>query len=167
MPTPKINALRLASLESLLELEYQKLDVFRQELTITSNAATKFELKQRIAKEIIPSIQNHEHEYAQLISDEIQPTEIPESEANDLLQSVKDAVGQMNVAKNDGLSEKILSAIQEIKRKLDEPGKMASAKLKVVIPIIPTLISYELETDTESVLLRVWQKVKKLFKGKS
>ena len=57
---------RLAGLEGLLELLYEKLGVFEQELIVTASTPAKFELKQRIKREIMPSIRQYEAEYWEL-----------------------------------------------------------------------------------------------------
>jgi len=57
----------------------------------------------------------------------------------------------------------MLNLLEEIKQKLNEPGKSAAAKLKVTLPIIPMVASYDLELDTENFLVNVWHKTRDLF----
>ena len=47
------------------------------------------------------------------------------------------------------------ASIAELHRKIDalDPTVAASAKLKVALPVIPMLASYELEMDTEGMLM--------------
>jgi len=52
-----VNRTRLADLEGILELLYEKLGEFERELIINANTPAKFELKQRIKREILPDIQ--------------------------------------------------------------------------------------------------------------
>lgn len=49
--------------------------------------------------------------------------------------------------------------LRDLRQKLDEPGKTAAAKLKVTLPIIQLLASYEMEVDTENLLTGIWHKV--------
>jgi hypothetical protein len=44
-----------------------------------------------------------------------------------------------------------------------ENGKSAAAKLKVALPIMPLIASYELELDTENFVLRSWRSIRSLF----
>ena len=62
--------------------------------------------------------------------------------------------------------EEITRLLADIRRKLDDPGRVAAAKLKLTLPIIPLLVSYEMQTDTEGVLVSVWRRMKSLFGAK-
>jgi hypothetical protein len=57
---------RLTKLESLLDLLSEKLGDFERELIINNSAPVQFELKQRIKREIMPSIRRYETEYWEL-----------------------------------------------------------------------------------------------------
>ncbi len=57
---------RLEDLEGLLELLYEKLGEFERELIVTASTPAKFELKQKIKREILPSIRRYEAEYWEL-----------------------------------------------------------------------------------------------------
>ncbi len=48
---------------------------------------------------------------------------------------------------------------------LRKPDSPASAKLKVAIPIIPNVVSYELEGDTESVVRRLFPTFVKVYEA--
>ena len=58
----------------------------------------------------------------------------------------------------------LMSLLQEIRTKLDEGDKAASAKLKVALPLIPLLASYELEMDTEAMMYKTWESLKKIVR---
>lgn len=49
-----------------------------------------------------------------------------------------------------------MKVLQEIKAELSKPGIPAAGKLKAAIPLLPGLISYEMELDTEGLLRRVF-----------
>ena len=57
---------RLNDLKDILELLYEKQGEFEKELVISSNKPSNFELKQRIKREILPSILKYETEYWEL-----------------------------------------------------------------------------------------------------
>jgi hypothetical protein len=57
---------RLTDLQSNLNLLYEKLGVFEQELIVGSSTQAKFELNHRIKREIMPSIRRYEAEYWEL-----------------------------------------------------------------------------------------------------
>ncbi|MCL2934306.1 MAG: hypothetical protein MGG11_19285 [Trichodesmium sp. MAG_R03] len=48
------NRQRLADLEDLLELQHEKLGEFEKDLALNASITAKFELKQRIKREILP-----------------------------------------------------------------------------------------------------------------
>ncbi|NJN04950.1 MAG: hypothetical protein HC816_22160 [Leptolyngbyaceae cyanobacterium RM1_1_2] len=55
--------------------------------------------------------------------------------------------------------------LQKILAELQKPSASASAKLKVAIPLIPNVVSYELEEDTESVIRRLFPTFVKAYEG--
>ncbi len=61
---------RLDDLKDILELLYEKLGEFEKDLIINANTPAKFELKQRIKREILPSIRKYETEYWELYPQE-------------------------------------------------------------------------------------------------
>jgi len=97
----------------------------------------------------------------QPITTNIDAVEISDSQAiplvGDLILAL-DAVKQRN-----NLPLAIRESLQEIQNELQKPTKAASAKLKITLPIIPMLVSYELELNTESFLAQTWGKVTSLF----
>jgi predicted membrane-bound spermidine synthase len=57
----------------------------------------------------------------------------------------------------------LLLLLQEIRAKLDDLDRSASAKLKVSLPLIPMIASYELEMDTEGVMYKTWKSIARFF----
>ena len=53
---------RLVDLKELLDLLYEKLGEFQKELIVNSHTPAKFELKQHIKRDILPSIRQYEAE---------------------------------------------------------------------------------------------------------
>lgn len=149
---------RLNDLKDILELLYEKLGEFEKELTFNAYLPTKFDLKQRIKREILPDIRKYETEYW-----EIYPQEaivISDEEAETQLVKVEEAVTSIEQIPSSTYPSELISLLQEIRDKLDEPDKVASAKLKVVIPLIPAIASYELEMETEGLMYKAWKAIK-------
>lgn len=149
---------RLNDLKDILDLLYEKLGEFEKELIINANTPAKFELKQRIKREILPNIRKYETEYW-----EIYPHEaiiISDEQAETQLVKVEEAVTSIEQIPSSTYPSELISLLQEIRDKLDEPDKAASAKLKVVIPLIPAIASYELEMETEGLMYKAWKKIK-------
>jgi hypothetical protein len=59
--------IHLDRLEDLIRLEYRKLHEYERELVISSNPSMRYEVRQRIATEPLPSLQRHEIEYGELL----------------------------------------------------------------------------------------------------
>ena len=155
------NRQRLADLENLLELQYEKLGEFQKDLGFNASIAAKFELKQRIKREILPDIRRYEQEYWELYPmDEVV---IPEDEAASQLVQVGQAVTSLEQGSFAEYPPQMLGLLQEIRARLDGLDSFASAKLKVTIPLIPAIASYELEMDTEGMMYKTWRKLKRVM----
>lgn len=168
MLPPSANQQRLEALEEILELEYEKLGEFQKEIAMIASAPAKFELKQRLKREVIPEIRKYEAEYGELLSQQVQEVKavvISDAEAESAITEVVQAVQQIEIQAAENYPEELIRLLTELREKLDDPGKSAAAKLKVALPIIPLVASYELEMDTEAFMTKAWRKVKSVFKG--
>lgn len=153
---------RLADLEDILKILYEQLGEFEQELIISSSKPAKFELKQRIKREILPNIRRYEAEYW-----EIYPKEaiiISDEEAASQLVKVEQAVESIDRISLTFYHRELIPLLQDIRAELEEQNKAASAKLKVVLPLIPMIASYELEIETEGLMYKTWESIKRLVR---
>lgn len=153
---------RLADIKEILELLYEKLGEFEKELIIRDGAPAKFELKQNIKREILPNIRRYEAEYWELYP--IETIIISNEEAETQLAKVQQAVESMELTQTEYPRIELIPLLQDIRSKLDEGDKVASAKFKVTLPLIPLLASYELEMDTEGVMYQTWKTIKRLVR---
>ena len=104
---------RLEDLEGLLELLYEKLGEFERELIVTSSAPAKFELKQRIKKEILPSLRRYEAEYWELYPREA--IIITDEEAETQLVQVEQAVNSIERIPAVEYPPQLLPLLQDIR----------------------------------------------------
>ncbi len=153
---------RLAYLEDILELLYEKLGEFEQELIMSSSKPAKFELKQRIKREILPDIRRYEAEYWDLYPKEA--IIISDEEAASQLVKVEQAVESIDRISLTFYPPELIPLLQDIRAELEEQNKAASAKLKVVLPLIPMIASYELEIETEGLMYKTWESIKRLVR---
>ncbi|MBE8996566.1 hypothetical protein [Microcystis aeruginosa] len=153
---------RLAYLEDILELLYEKLGEFEQELIISNSKPAKFELKQRIKREILPDIRRYEAEYWELYPKEA--IIISDEEAASQLVKVEQAVESIDRISLTFYPPELIPLLQDIRAELEEQNKAASAKLKVVLPLIPMIASYELEIETEGLMYKTWESIKRLVR---
>ena len=155
------NRQRLADLEDLLELQYEKLGEFEKDLALNASTPAKFELKQRIKREVLPDIRRYEQEYWELYP--MEDFVIPEDEAASQLVQVGQAVTSLEQGSFAEYPPGMFALLQEIRARLDGLERSASAKLKVAIPLIPAIASYELEMDTEGLMYKAWRKLKRVM----
>ncbi|MCE2696589.1 MAG: hypothetical protein LW859_23875 [Anabaena sp. 49633_E8] len=153
---------RLVDLKELLDLLYEKLGEFQKELIVNSHTPAKFELKQRIKREILSSIRQYEAEYW-----DIYPKEaivISDEEATTQLVHLEQAVESIERVSSSEYPSQLIPLLQDIRTKLNDLDKTASAKLKVTLPLIPAIASYELEMDTERLMYRTWKAIQRLVR---
>ncbi len=162
MSIHKFNRRRLDELKELLEIEYDKLHEFEKEFDFADGASQKISIRQRIKRELLPRLQQHEGEYAEILVAGVRTDDIPNEEAENIVYELVEAIPEAKMKRKE-LPEQIVGLLQEIKDNLIAPEKSAAAKLKVVLPIIPSIISYELELDTESIITRIWRRAQELF----
>ncbi|MDE5097798.1 MAG: hypothetical protein O4861_05380 [Trichodesmium sp. St16_bin4-tuft] len=152
---------RLAALEKTIEILYDRLGYFEKELAIIPPGSDKkFEIQQRIKTEVLPDIRRHEKEYWELYP--MQEVVIPEDQAASQLVQVEQAVTSLEGSFAEYPRE-MLALLAEIRARLDGLDRSASAKLKVAIPLIPAIASYELEMDTEGVMSKTWKPLRGLI----
>lgn len=150
---------RIDEVDELLQLQYERYHEFRRQITFSSGNE-RISLKQQLKHDVVPALRALEREYAQILSITVNDADLPEHEASVIIAEVVDA---SLVQRVHNAPQPMLTLLHEIRDKLNEPGKSAAAKLKVSLPIIPMLASYELELDTEGALTQVWRKVKDFF----
>ena len=157
------NHQRLADLEDIIKIHYDRLGNWKKELAIISPGSDKkFEIQQRIKRELLPEIRRCEKEYWELYP--MEEVVIPEDEAASQLVQVEQAVTSLEQGSFAEYPPEMFALLQEIRARLDGLERSASAKLKVAIPLIPTIASYELEMDTEGVMSKTWKPLRGLIR---
>jgi hypothetical protein len=159
------NRHRVSQLEELIDIEYEKLHEFEKAISLADGPSQKIALRQQIKRELTPRLRKLEKEYADSVATSNQVAALSEPEAEVLLAEIAGAVREANRKTHTQAPEEMLRLLAEIRNKLDEPGKSASAKLKLSLPIIPLISSYEMELDTEGLLTGVWRKLRNAFRG--
>ena len=153
---------RLVDLKELLDLLYEKLGEFQRDLIVNSHTPARFELKQRINREILPSIRKYEAEYWNIYPKEA--IVISDEEAKTQLVHLEQAVESIERVSSGEYPAQLIPLLQDIRTKLNDLDKTASAKLKVTLPLIPAIASYELEMDTEGLMYQTWKAIQRLVR---
>ncbi|MEG3440076.1 hypothetical protein V0288_23305 [Pannus brasiliensis CCIBt3594] len=155
------NDQRLADLEKNLQISYKKLGEFERQLIIKSDPSVRFQLQQEIEEDILPKILEYEREYWEIYP--LEAVVIPETEARSELDRIQKAVKSLDNRPSEDYKPELIALLNEINTKLDDLNQVASAKLKLVVPLIPMLASYELEMDTEGVIYKTWRSLQRLL----
>jgi len=155
---------RLADLEKILELRYETLTKAQKRLAITDEIFAKDAIEKRIREEITPEIRKYEQEYWDVLVQVANFYSIEENDANRAIIEVVQEVERIEINKSANYPDRVMQLLLEIRDKLNEPGTPATAKAKLAVNLLPGILSYELELDTENTLRRVLQPIKKLFK---
>ncbi|GET37905.1 hypothetical protein [Microseira wollei] len=165
-----IDSQRLDALEEILEILYEKLGEFQRALIVLASEEAKFELKQKIKRDIAPDIRKYEKEYWQILDWNARENfVVSDVEAEKAIVDVVEAVKPIENIPPERYPdpEKLNRLLEELHKIINDPEKTAQAKLKVALPIIPLLASYELEMDTESFLVNVWRGIKSMVRRKA
>jgi hypothetical protein len=128
----------------------------------SSSNPNEFELKQQNKREILRKIFKEETEYWQLYPQEA--IVISDGEATSQLGKVEQAVKSIAQKPSSTYPPELISLLQEIRDELKKPDKSASAKLKMVLPLIPAIASYELEMETEGLMSGAWKAIKEMVR---
>jgi len=164
MPTHQFNARRLHELEELLDIEYDKSHEFEKEIAL-SDGASRITLKQRFKREVTPHLRALEKEYAEMLVAGVPAGQIPEGEADVLVSELAEVTSTILETAPANAPQEMLRVLHEISDKLSKPEESGSAKLKLSLPLIPTIVSYEIEIETAGLMKKIWRKSRDFFKG--
>ena len=117
--------------------------------------------------ELRKKIRSFEQEKWQLIAEMTADLAIADDEAEVIIAEIVTEGKAIAATPPDGVSPEILTLLQKIITKLNEPSKPAAAKLKGAISALPPFVSltYEAELDTESAFQSYFPTFNRVRKG--
>jgi AcrR family transcriptional regulator len=151
---------RLADVQGILTGLYEQL-AGEENAWLLAEEAEKARIKQKI-RLTWQRIREYDREYAQQLSQQVKRQDVPEPVAEVVVAELADAI---EILEPSASRDEVREMLREILTELRRPDTPAAAKLKVVIPIIPNLVSYELEGDTESVVRRLFPTFVKVYEA--
>ena len=104
----------------------------------------------------------YETEYLQQLAQKVNFYEPEEDDAKSAILQVKAEVLQV-LQNPPQVNGELMRLLVEIRDKLNEPGPTAAAKAKLALNLIPGILVYEFELDTERSLRRLRQPIVRLF----
>ncbi|MBD2328805.1 hypothetical protein [Alkalinema sp. FACHB-956] len=151
---------RLADIHAALTDLYEQL-AGEERAWRLAEEAEKSRLQQKI-RLTWQRIREYDREYVLTLSKRVKRADLPEPIAEAVMAEFVDELEVLApMEKRDETKQLLLEILAELRK----PGVPASAKLKVAIPIIPNVVSYELEGDTESVVRRLFPTFVKVYEA--
>ena len=151
---------RLSTIQSLLADLYEQL-AGQEKAKVRAEDAQKVRIQQQI-RDSWAEIRGYEGEYVLTLSQQVKRSDLPESIAEVVTGEIVDA---MEILAPLEKRDEVKTLLNEILAELRKPDAPASAKLKVAIPIIPNVVTYELEGDTETVVRQLFPTFVKMYEA--
>ena len=164
MPDNRRTRQRIDHLQGLLDIEYEKLEKLEKAYALAPSGEPKATLELSLKYTNWPQIHKLEGELDELLTHVSDPKDVPRGEAETLCAELVDGVSSLQAAKKEDWPQEVLQKLAEIQEKLNEPGKAAAAKLQVSMSALGPIVSYNLELDTESVVVQTCRKIRSLFR---
>jgi hypothetical protein len=155
---------RLTDLEKNLELRYETLGEAEKDLAMTTDTFEITRIKQRIRERVLPDIRKYEAEYWEVLVQEARTCAVEEVEAQNAIGEIIPEVEVIANQPSANYAYEFMQLLLEIRDKLNQQELPAAAKLKAALPLVPGILSYEVELDTESSLRRAVQPIRRLFR---
>ncbi|XWK87469.1 MAG: hypothetical protein U7127_25255 [Phormidium sp.] len=162
MSLSDIDRQRLVDLEEILKLWNQRLTFFQKQLTRDADPNRQFQLQQDIKTEVLPNIRQHESEYMQIMIR--YPDVISEADAKNAIVQVNQAVAHIESVATRTYPAELITLLQKIREDLNAPSNTAAARLTVILPLLPPILYYEMEINTEAPIVKVWGFIKSCFR---
>ncbi len=123
--------------------------------------------EQTIISTVVQRLDQNQSATVQSIIDEIETRPVPESEIQETLSAVLQALSEIKQNEAGHYDPQLVSEATNLSEMVDDPKLDVNHKLKVSIPIIPLILSYETEVGLKSKLnlKTAWQRLK-AWRGK-
>ena len=149
---------RLGQLSDLIKLLQEKLAAFERTKIISGDTGAVFNATTVIRDEIRPSLQKYMVEYLAILSTgygAVYESQGAEALVNELSVVMADAEILIAGSRNIEFSQSVRGVIEEFRK----PSLPTASRLKVAIPIIPMLLSYEVDIETSNLVGRAWSAI--------
>jgi hypothetical protein len=145
-----------------LQLLYEQLDAAEKAAIREVNAISRKKYEQEIRDTLLPDVRKYEQQYVIALSQQVKKQDpLLEPIAETIVGELVDELEMIEpIAKTDEMRSMLQEILLELRK--DVP---ASAKLKIAIPIIPNVVTYELEGDTETVVRRLFPTFVKVYEA--
>ena len=124
--------------------------------------------EQTIITAIVERLDQNQLATVQSILDGMEVNRIPESELQETLNAVQQSLSEIKQNKTGMYDSQVVSEAKNLSKMVDDPRLDVSHKLKVSVPIIPLILSYEGEVGIKSGvnLKAAWEGLTARVRGK-
>ena len=150
---------RLFTLQDNLTDLYEQLSG-KEKALIRAPEEEKTRIRQQI-RDVKGGIQNFEQEYWLAWRRESAALTVSEAEAEVATTTIVQEAEILEATA--AYPEEAMPILREILSELQKPGTPAAGKLKAAIPLLPGLVAYEMEVDTEGLLRRLFPTFSRLL----
>lgn len=143
---------RINQIESNLDAQYRLLGAAENGINRAQSVVAAEKYKMEIEQDIRPKIRDYEREYFLVLQAIASEVTFREADAQAVVDVISQEVGRVQQQSEEGLPDQVLTLLQKIHDKLNEPGVTADAKLKGTLSLLPPFLalSYEAQLDTEN-----------------
>ena len=123
--------------------------------------------EQAIISAIVQRLDQNQLATVQSILDEIEAHSVPENELQETLSAIQQALLEIRQTERGLYDSQLMSEAKDLSEMVDDPKLDVNHKLKVSVPIIPLILSYETEVELKSGLnlKAAWQRLKARVRG--
>lgn len=123
--------------------------------------------EQVIISTIVQRLDQNQLATVQSILDEIETHRVPENVLQETLNTIQQALLEIRQTEIGLYDSQLMSEAKDLSEMVDDPKLNVTHKLKVSIPIIPLILSYETEVELKSGLnlKAAWQRLKAGVRG--
>ena len=123
--------------------------------------------EQAIISAIVQRLDQNQLATVQSILDEIEAHSVPENELQETLSALQQALLEIRQTEMGLYDSQLTSEAKDLSEMVDDPKLDVNHKLKVSVPIIPLILSYETEVELKSGLnlKAAWQRLKARVRG--
>jgi len=154
---------RLEQLDQLLETLTEKRFAFEREIVRASSPEEKLKYQDKVRNDVIPDLKLYEQEYSAILADVLEESPIHAPEAAAVVDTISAAAARLKSV--EVLSHEAGGALDQLASAAADSTSAPAEKLKVCLPLIPMIASYEVELDTDRFFGRLWTQIKHLVVG--
>jgi len=123
--------------------------------------------EQAIISAIVQRLDQNQLATVQSIVDEIETHSVPQNELQETLNAIQQALLEIRQTERGLYDSQLTSEAKDLSEMVDDPKLDVTHKLKVSVPIIPLILSYETEVELKSGLnlKAAWQRLKARVRG--